>query len=65
VGSGFGLRMDLSFFIFRLDMAVKVRNPYPRLPDDGQPVREALWWNDFNNFKLRDIAFNIGLGYPF
>jgi hypothetical protein len=46
-------------------MAVKVRNPYPRLPDDGQPVREALWWNDFNNFKLRDIAFNIGLGYPF
>ncbi len=65
VGSGFGLRMDLSFFIFRLDMAVKVRNPYPRAPIDGQPVREALWWNDFNNFKLRDIAFNIGLGYPF
>ena len=65
VGSGFGLRMDLSFFIFRLDMAVKVRNPYPRLPVDGGTYREALWWNDFNNFKLRDIAFNIGLGYPF
>ncbi len=58
VGTGMGLRFDFSFFIFRLDMGVKLRDP--ARPDGRRwiPVNRTL------NFK-DDIAFNIGIGYPF
>jgi hypothetical protein len=64
VAGGLGLRVDLSFFIFRLDMGVRLRDPYPLLPATGLP-RERDWWNSFRGFGLRDVAFNLGLGYPF
>lgn len=62
VGAGFGLRMDFSFLILRLDMAYKMIDPaYPKgdrfLLDDYK--LNYLW--DFNNYG----AFNIGIGYPF
>ncbi|RED95619.1 translocation and assembly module lipoprotein TamL [Marinoscillum furvescens] len=62
VGAGFGLRMDFSFLILRLDLAYKMVDPaYPKgerfLLDDYK--LKYLW--DFNNYG----AFNIGIGYPF
>ncbi len=65
VGGGFGLRFDLSYFIFRLDMGLQLRRPFPseRAPDGS--VKEADYWNRFDSFRLRDIAFQLGLGYPF
>lgn len=62
IGGGMGLRFDLSYFIFRLDLAVPLRFNYPSTRNNP---READWWNDFRNFQLQDIRFNLGLGYPF
>ena len=54
IGSGFGLRYDLNFFVLRLDTGFKTYNP----------VREKSerWFNDFS---LRKAVFNIGINYPF
>ncbi len=63
IGGGVGMRFDLSYFIFRLDLAVPLRFNSPR-PRTDNP-READWWNDFRDFQIQDISFNLGLGYPF
>lgn len=56
MGAGFGLRLDLTFLILRLDMAVPLRDP--ALPDGNR-------WR-FNQLELKDdIRYNIAIGYPF
>lgn len=64
LGSGFGFRLDFTYFIFRLDMGVRLRNPFPLRGTNGN-IREGDYWTDFSKWKLRDLNFNIGLGYPF
>lgn len=56
ISSGFGFRVDLSFFIFRVDAAIKLKNPANE-PDDR--------WVDLSKFQLRNIVWNFGIGYPF
>lgn len=56
ISSGLGLRFDFSFFIFRVDGAIKVRNP-------SQQSDER--WVDLSKFQIRDIVWNFGIGYPF
>lgn len=71
VGMGTGLRVDLSYFIFRLDASVPMRYNYPNdgfgaaLPQDESPFSERDYWRSFSQFRLRDITFQLGLGYPF
>ncbi|HMQ47844.1 MAG TPA: BamA/TamA family outer membrane protein [Saprospiraceae bacterium] len=66
VGGGFGLRFDFSFFIFRLDMATKLRHPYPFVTDDSPSDWRDYWFRDFREqFGLSKVAFNLGFGYPF
>ncbi|MFT4749930.1 MAG: outer membrane protein insertion porin family [Neolewinella sp.] len=71
VGAGAGLRIDLSYFLFRLDVAIPLRYNYPRdsngepLTRDGSDFLESAYWQDFKGFGLRDLAFQLGLGYPF
>lgn len=55
VGGGMGLRFDFSFFVFRLDAAIPLRNP-------KEQINER--WID-EKTQLNDINFNIGIGYPF
>lgn len=65
LGSGFGLRLDLSFFVLRLDLGLPIRNPFPRT---GNPLnaRAADYWIDpTRGVFLQNINYNIGLGYPF
>ena len=71
VGVGTGLRVDLSYFIFRLDASIPVRYNYPQL-GQGQILErfqenfsERDYWRRFNSFGLRDVTFQLGLGYPF
>ena len=54
IGSGFGLRYNLSYFIIRLDMGLKTYNPALE--------KSERWFTDFN---LKKAVFNIGLNYPF
>lgn len=67
VGAGTGLRMDLSYFIFRLDVSVPLRFNYPseRLPG-VEKLSESLYWNDFSSNSFgRSLVWQLGLGYPF
>jgi len=55
VDAGAGVRLDLSFFIFRLDMAIKIIDPaYPLGNRNRIPY---LQWHQFIG--------NFGIGYPF
>jgi len=51
---GIGIRMDFNFFIFRMDMGVKLYDP---------AVVSASRWVLPSSFK--DMAFHIAIGYPF
>ncbi len=71
MGVGSGLRTDLSYFIFRLDVSLPVRYNYPQdgfgepLDRDGTEIPESAYWRSFDQFRLRDLTFQLGLGYPF
>ena len=54
IGSGFGMRYNLGYFVLRLDMGLKTYNPVLEIKD--------RWLTDFN---LKKAVFNIGLNYPF
>jgi len=66
VAGGMGLRVDLSYFIFRFDVGMKLRYPYPdpNLPP-GEVAPESAFWNDFKQLNTSDFGFNFGLGFPF
>jgi len=53
VGSGFGLRYDFSFLVFRLDLGFKMHEPY----------LETNKW--FRNYNFSNAVYNIGINYPF
>ena len=53
IGSGFGLRYDLSFFVLRLDIGFKTYEPY---------LKESKW---FKNYNFESAEYNIGINYPF
>ena len=53
IGSGFGLRYDLSFFVLRLDMGFKTYEPY---------LKNNKW---FKNYNFASAEYNIGINYPF
>jgi outer membrane protein assembly factor BamA len=54
LGTGIGLRYDLSYFVFRFDLGFKTHNP--------ARVGSDRWFNEFN---LNDSVLNIGINYPF
>jgi outer membrane protein assembly factor BamA len=54
IGSGFGMRYNLGYFVIRLDMGLKTYNPVLETKN--------RWLTDFN---LKKAVFNIGLNYPF
>lgn len=62
IGAGVGIRIDLSYFLIRLDLATPLRKPYQ--------TNGSNWVIDQINFRSRDwrkqnLVFNIGVGYPF
>ena len=54
IGSGFGLRYDFDYFIFRLDTGFKTYNP--------SLSREERWFSQLN---LKKAVFNVGINFPF
>ncbi|MCB2218767.1 MAG: BamA/TamA family outer membrane protein [Bacteroidetes bacterium] len=56
IGSGFGIRVDIDYFIFRLDVAVPVRKPF---------IDGAEKWIFNNSGFFNDYIFSLAVGYPF
>lgn len=55
LGTGFGLRYDMDYLVFRLDMGYALHHPY----DTGKN-------GYFNMYKLKDnVAIHFAIGYPF
>ncbi len=53
--AGLGLRFDFSFFIFRADFALPLRDPSLEI--------DHRWI--INKLQFSDTRFNFGIGYPF
>lgn len=62
VGAGLGLRVDLSFFVIRLDVAFPLRKPY--LPEGERWVIDEVDFGD-REWRRENLVFNIAIGYPF
>lgn len=64
VGVGTGLRIDFSYFLIRLDMAYKLKDP-ARPTNNGWA--NALQWNEIrpNGLKVNNVGFQLGIGLPF
>jgi outer membrane protein assembly factor BamA len=62
VGMGFGLRLDLSFFILRFDLAFPLHVPYL-----SQGERWVIKMIDFGDpsWRKNNLALNITIGYPY
>ncbi len=62
VGTGFGLRVDVSFFILRFDLAMPLRKPW--LEENQRWVANQI---DFGSSVWRkdNLVLNVAIGYPF
>lgn len=59
IGTGLGLRIDVDYFLIRIDVGFKLRYPYPKYPDSSYWIPIKLW-------NLGDqLNFNFGIGLPF
>lgn len=63
IGTGFGLRFNLSFLILRFDVGLKVYDP-AREEADRFVLDNVKFFNPFSITK-EPVIYNIGIGYPF
>ena len=62
VGTGFGLRIDVSFFVLRFDLAIPLRKPW--LADSERWVIKQI--NPLNSaWRTENLMLNFAIGYPF
>ncbi len=62
VGTGFGLRVDVSFFVLRFDLAIPLRKPW--LAENERWVIKEI--NPLNSaWRTENLMLNIAIGYPF
>lgn len=57
VGTGVGARAVFSFLIFRFDLGIPLRSPYP--------IEGSNWLPRNSGISGSDLTFNIAIGYPF
>lgn len=71
IGSGVGLRADFNFFVLRLDVGVKIRDPQFSetnrwvINNLFNPEWKRLYKESHGNRKYNFLVFNIGINYPF
>ncbi|MCA1758005.1 MAG: BamA/TamA family outer membrane protein [Bacteroidales bacterium] len=62
VGAGLGLRVDVSFFILRFDLAMPLRKPW--LEEGSRWVTdEPEFWSPA--WRRDNLVLNVAIGYPF
>ena len=54
IGSGFGLRYDVNFFVIRFDVGLKTYNP-------AKPSGQQ-WFTEYN---FANAVYHVGINYPF
>lgn len=52
IGVGLGVRLNFTFFVFRLDFAAPIKDPAKTKPEEIKP-------------QLKNTNLNFGIGYPF
>ncbi|MBN8823203.1 MAG: BamA/TamA family outer membrane protein [Spirosoma sp.] len=62
VGAGVGIRLDLSYFLIRLDLATPLRKPYKT--DGNEWVVDKMAFGS-PDWRKQNLVLNIGVGYPF
>jgi hypothetical protein len=62
VGAGVGLRVDVSFFILRFDVAMPLREPW--LPENQRWVTDKINFGS-STWRSQNLLLNIAIGYPF
>jgi len=62
VGTGVGLRFDLSFLVLRTDLAFPLRKPY--LPEGQRWVIDDIRFGN-GTWRKENLVFNLAIGYPF
>lgn len=60
IGTGVGLRFDLSFLVLRTDLAFPIRLPY----GDKRWVLDDIAFGD-GGWRKKNLVFNLAIGYPF
>ncbi|MBD0332087.1 MAG: BamA/TamA family outer membrane protein [Chitinophagaceae bacterium] len=60
VGTGVGLRLDITLFVIRLDVAIPLRKPWEIPPS---VIRQIDFFN--KTYRRENIVYNLAIGYPF
>lgn len=62
VGTGVGIRIDITFFVLRFDVAFPLREP--PLPKGERWVIDQIKFGN-KGWRRENVIFNIAIGYPF
>ena len=62
IGGGIGLRIDLSYFLIRADLATPFQKPY--LPEGQRWVLNQINFRS-REWRRENLVLNIAVGYPF
>ena len=62
LGTGFGLRLDFDFFAIRSDIGIPLYKPYN---NDGDRWINQFPEQGFNDWRKKNVVWNIAIGYPF
>jgi outer membrane protein assembly factor BamA len=62
VGVGTGIRIDVSYFVVRLDFSIPVRKPF--LPEGNRWVFNQIAFGD-SQWVKENLIYNLAIGYPF
>ena len=62
VGTGVGLRVDVSFFVLRFDLAIPLREPW--LPEGERWLVNQIDVGA-KDWRKQNLLLNIAIGYPF
>jgi outer membrane protein assembly factor BamA len=62
VGAGAGIRIDVSFFILRFDLAIPLREPW--LEENHRWVTNQINFAN-SSWRRENLVLNVAIGYPF
>lgn len=63
IGTGFGIRVDFSYFLLRLDLGYPIRNFFP---DTSEGNKNKYWVHrNLKDLSTSRFNFNLAVGYPF